>query len=94
MVINEILFNRRWLSSRLAKIIKNFDNYDFLYNQIADNIFEDTKNKQNYKPLDRFIFGPTFTLIHCPGFFIHKSLSSSNSLTPGTTGKKYGKTKC
>ncbi|MCE2688074.1 MAG: class I SAM-dependent methyltransferase [Rickettsiales bacterium] len=48
-MINEILFNRRWLSSRLAKIIKNFDNYDFLYNQIADNIFEDTKTfKESY----------------------------------------------
>ena len=52
MVINEILFNRRWLSSRLAKIIKNFDNYDFLYNQITDNIFEDTKTfKESYSSI-------------------------------------------
>ena len=52
MVINEILFNRRWLSSRLAKIIKNFDNYDFLYNQIADNIFEDSKTfKESYSTI-------------------------------------------
>ncbi len=49
MVINEILFNRRWLSSKLTKIMENFNDYDFLYNKIADNIFEDISTfEQSY----------------------------------------------